>query len=83
MSCRFKNAINIQHTVLQCEPNRYVLPEHILKYLIGVELRLGRIWMNCNYLYVPVIANAHYFAVEIIFIDSMMYVYNSDHAMSH
>lgn len=54
-------------------------PLYIFKYLIGVESRLGRIWMDCNYLYVPVIVNTYCFVVEIIFIDSMMYVYNSNH----
>jgi len=30
-------------------------------------------------MYIPVIANSHCFAVEIVFADSSIYVYNSDH----
>lgn len=40
----------------------------------------GKAWEACTHIYVPAIVNHHTISVEIVFADSTMYVYDSDHS---
>lgn len=58
----------------------YVLPTYMEEYVIGLELRLGKQWTYFTHFYVPMITSSHYFAIEIVFIEFTMYVYDYDHS---
>lgn len=62
-----------------CMGSKYVLPEYMAEWVVGILPRLGgKAWDACTHIYVPAILNHHAIAVEIVFADSTMYVYDSD-----
>lgn len=80
LSSGFARIVDIEHSTLLLQGNGYVLPEYMLEWVIGLEPTYGKPWADCTHIYVPVVANSHCFAVEIIFADSTIYVYDSNHS---
>lgn len=80
LNTEFSRAIVIEYDSLQRVGNTYTIPDYMMEWVLGVWPSVGgKPWEECTHLYIPVIANLHYFAVEIIFADSTIYVYDSDH----
>ncbi|XP_022852185.1 uncharacterized protein LOC111373837 [Olea europaea var. sylvestris] len=52
----------------------------VLVELSRALIECGKSWTDCTHMYIPVIANSHCFSVEIVFADSTIYVYDSDHS---
>ncbi|XP_022889127.1 uncharacterized protein LOC111404568 [Olea europaea var. sylvestris] len=80
LSAEFVRVVDIEHQELLSKGNDYVLSEYMLEWVIGLQLRCGKPWTDCTHMYIPVIANSHCFSVEIVFADSTIYVYDSDHS---
>ncbi|XP_022842988.1 uncharacterized protein LOC111366465 [Olea europaea var. sylvestris] len=80
LSSEFARVIDIEHHELLSKGNDYVLCEYMLEWVIGLQLRCEKSWTDCTHMYIPVIANSHCFSVEIVFADSTIYVYDSDHS---
>lgn len=79
LSCGFARAIDIEYGTLILNGNGYVVPDYMMEWVIGLEPTNGKPWTDCTHMYVPMIANSHCFAAEIVFADSTIYVYDSDH----
>ncbi|XP_022869502.1 uncharacterized protein LOC111388912 [Olea europaea var. sylvestris] len=61
--------------------SEYTVPEYMMEWVVGMWPSVGgKPWDGCTHMYVPVCVNHHYIAVEIVFADSTMYVYDPDHS---
>lgn len=68
------SAIHIEYNLIFGGSNWYTLPHYMRRH----GLRWKKLWTCCIHLHILVIANTHHFAVEIIFAESTMYMYNSN-----
>ncbi|KAL2519091.1 Ulp1 protease family protein [Abeliophyllum distichum] len=59
-------------------PDNFTLPDYLFDYVHGKSQSNGQPWEGCTHLYIPVLANAHWFAVEVNFFEGTVYVYNPD-----
>ncbi|KAL2506329.1 Ulp1 protease family protein [Abeliophyllum distichum] len=76
MDFAFKNMLAIaQMTKEFCEDN-FTIPDYLFDYVYGKSQSNGQSWEGCTHIYIPVLANAHWFAVEINFAESTLYVYD-------
>ncbi|XP_022880436.1 uncharacterized protein LOC111397667 [Olea europaea var. sylvestris] len=80
LSSEFVRIVDIEHHELLSKGNEYVLPEYMVEWVIGLQSRCGKPWTDCTHMYIPVIVNSHCFSGEIVFANSTMYVYDSDHS---
>ncbi|XP_022859932.1 uncharacterized protein LOC111380561 [Olea europaea var. sylvestris] len=61
--------------------NEYTVPEYMLEWVIGLSPSVGgKSWEGCTHMYIPACINKHYVTLEIIFADSTIYVYDTDHS---
>ncbi|KAL2505060.1 Ulp1 protease family protein [Abeliophyllum distichum] len=58
--------------------DNFTIPDYLFDYVHGKSQLNGQPWEGCTHLYIPVLANAHWFAVEINFAESALYVYDPD-----
>ncbi|KAL2505055.1 Ulp1 protease family protein [Abeliophyllum distichum] len=58
--------------------DNFTIPNYLFDYVHGKSQLNGQPWEGCTHLYIPVLANAHWFAVEINFAESALYVYDPD-----
>ncbi|XP_022843364.1 uncharacterized protein LOC111366914 [Olea europaea var. sylvestris] len=79
LSSEFVRIVDIEHHELLSKGNECILSEYMLELVIGLQPRCEKPWTDCAHMYIPVIANSHCFSVEIVFANSTMYVYDSDH----
>ncbi|XP_022866370.1 uncharacterized protein LOC111386149 [Olea europaea var. sylvestris] len=80
LSSEFVRIVDIEHHELLSKGNEYVLSEYMLEWVIGLQPKCEKPWMDCTHMYIPVITNSYCFSVEIVFANSTMYVYDSDHS---
>ncbi|KAL2470620.1 Ulp1 protease family protein [Abeliophyllum distichum] len=81
MDFAFKNMLDIaQMTKEFCQDN-FTIPDHLFNYVHGKSQLNGQTWEGCTHLYIPVLANAHWFAVEMNFAESTLYVYDPDKSL--
>ncbi|KAL2462203.1 Ulp1 protease family protein [Abeliophyllum distichum] len=78
MDFGFKNMLDIaQMTKEFCQDN-FTIPDYLFDYVHGKSQSNSPPWEGCTHLYIPVLANAHWFAVEMNFAESTLYVYDPD-----
>lgn len=75
LNIEFLRAINI-YQLLQLMENEYMVPKYMLEWVIATCQ--GKPQVICMHMYILVVTNHHYFAIEIVFVDSTIYLYNSD-----
>ncbi|XP_022859103.1 uncharacterized protein LOC111379889 [Olea europaea var. sylvestris] len=81
LNTEFFCAVTIEYQSLQLLGNEYVLLAYMLEWVIELSPSVGeKSWKGCTHLYIPVISNQHCIALEIVFTDSMIYVYDPDHS---
>ncbi|XP_022866560.1 uncharacterized protein LOC111386332 isoform X1 [Olea europaea var. sylvestris] len=62
LSYEFVRVVDIEHYKLISKGNKYVLSEHMLDWVIGLQLRCRKLWTDCTHMYIPVIANSLFFS---------------------
>lgn len=81
LNTEFIRAVDIEYRSFQAMGSEYTVPEYMMEWVVGMWPSVGgKPWDGCTHMYVPVCLNHHYIAVEIVFADSTMYVYDPDHS---
>ncbi|KAL2458528.1 Ulp1 protease family protein [Abeliophyllum distichum] len=76
MDFAFKNILEIAQMITDSCPNNLTIPDYLFDYVHGKSPSNGQRWEGCTHLYIPVLANSHWFAAEINFAESTVYVYD-------
>ncbi|XP_022888898.1 uncharacterized protein LOC111404303 [Olea europaea var. sylvestris] len=80
LNTEFIRAVDIEYQSFQAMGSEYTVPKYMMEWVVGMWPSVGwKPWDGCTHMYVPVCLNHHYIAVEIVFADSTMYVYDPDH----
>lgn len=62
----FKNALDIEQMCKYVDSNKFTMPNYLLDFLNGKSLLLGKKGDNCTRVFIPMLANVHYFATELL-----------------
>lgn len=81
MNMEFFQAIGIEYESFRQQSGDYVVPDYLADWIFGLSPKVGgRPWTGCTHMYIPVCANHHYIALEIVLTESKVYVYDPDHS---
>ncbi|XP_022853253.1 uncharacterized protein LOC111374748 [Olea europaea var. sylvestris] len=73
LNTEFLRAITIEYQSLEFTGNEYTVPEYMLEWVIGLSPSIGgKSWEGFTHMY--------YVTLEIVFVDSTIYVYDPDHS---
>ncbi|KAL2460927.1 Ulp1 protease family protein [Abeliophyllum distichum] len=67
MDFAFKSMLDVAQMMKDSCPDNFTLPDYLFNYVHGKSQSNGQPWEGCTHLYIPVLANAHWFAVEVNF----------------
>ncbi|KAL2480456.1 Ulp1 protease family protein [Abeliophyllum distichum] len=78
MDFAFKNMLDVAQMTKESCPDNFTIPDYLFDYVHGKSQSNGQPWEGCTHMYVLVLVNAHWFAVEITFAESTVYIYDPD-----
>ncbi|KAL2462320.1 Uncharacterized protein Adt_45740 [Abeliophyllum distichum] len=78
MDFAFKNMLDVAQMTKECCPDNFTIPDYLFNYVHGKSQSNGLPWEGCTHLYILVLVNVHWFAVEINFAESTVNIYDPD-----
>ncbi|KAL2531670.1 Ulp1 protease family protein [Abeliophyllum distichum] len=78
MDFTFKNMIDVAQMMKESCPNNFTVPDYLFDYVHEKSHSNGQPWEGCTHMCISVLANTHWFAMEVNFVEGTIYVYDPD-----